>query len=118
MIFSVPNDILVSNLKKPVPVYYSTLTNAMKNCLKNKIFPDILKNAQITSCRMKDDTGDEENYRTVSTMSHLPYVLERLIHLPLNNYTEPTFSRFQNTLLKLIEFWKTQLHTFLNRSSL
>ena len=51
----------------------------MNDCLKKKMFPDILKTAQITPCHKKDDKGYKKNDGTVSILSIFFKVFERLI---------------------------------------
>ena len=90
----------------------------MNDCLKKKMFPDILKTAQITPCHKKDDKGYKKNDGTVSILSIFFKVFERLI---LSSYMEPTFSRFltgfrkkkhnaQHAFLQIVKNWKTLLN--------
>ena len=90
----------------------------MNDCLKNNIFPEILKNAEMTFCFKKGDKGEKENYRPVSILSHLSKVFERLLYNQLNKFMEIKFSKFltdfrenhnaQYALLRMIENWKAQ----------
>ena len=92
----------------------------MNDCLRNNIFPDVLKNAEITPCFKKGDKGEKGNYRPVSILSNFSKVFERLIYNQLNEFMEIKFSKFltcfrkihnpQYALLKMIEKWKTQLN--------
>ena len=76
---SVSNDITVFIMKETIDVYCPKLTQIMNDCLRNNFFPDILKNAEITSCFKKGDKGEKENYRPVSILSNFSKVFESLI---------------------------------------
>ena len=67
---SVSNDILVSIIKETIDAYFPKLTQIMNDCLRNNFFPDIPKNAEITSYFKKGDKGEKENYRQVSILSN------------------------------------------------
>ena len=87
--------------------------------MKNILFPDILKNAEITPCFKKGDRDKKENYRPVSVLSTFLKLFERVIYNQLHEFMETKFSKFligfrknhntQYTLLRMIENWKTQL---------
>ena len=117
---SVSNDILVSIIKETIDAYFPKLTQIMNDCLRNNFFPDIPKNAEITSYFKKGDKGEKENYRQVSILSNFSKDFARLICNQLNEFIETKFSKFfpgfrknhntQYTLLRMIENWKAQLN--------
>ena len=89
----------------------------MNDCLKNNFFPDIPKNAEITSYFKKGDKSEKENYRQVSILSNFSKVFARLICNQLNEFIETKFftgfrknHNTQYTLLRMIKNWKAQLN--------
>ena len=50
---SVSNNISVSIIKETIHAYCQKLTQIMNDSLKNNIFPNILKNAEIIPCFKK-----------------------------------------------------------------
>ena len=52
------------------------------------MFPDCLKEANVTPIFKKDDHLDKDNYRPVRILPLLSKVFEKLIYKQLLNYTE------------------------------
>ena len=114
------NDIPVKILKQFLEVYSKKLTDIFNDCLTTGMFPDILKEADVTPVYKKDDVNNKENYRPVSTLSNFSKVFERLISVKINSYMDGNFSRFltgfhkkhntQHALLNMIENWKENLN--------
>ena len=73
-------DIPAEILKNSVNTYLSELTILINNCLKNGVFPDDLKLADITPIFKKEDILNKENHRPVSIMPHLSKVFERILY--------------------------------------
>ena len=102
-------------MKETIDAYCPKLTQIMNDCLKNKFFPDILKNTKITE--KKENKGETKNYRPVSILSLFSKVFSRLIYNQLNEFMETKFSKFLSSfrknhnahypLLRMIENWKT-----------
>ena len=77
------------------------------------MFPDELKLAEVIPLFKKVDQFDKMNYRSVSVLSHISEVFERIIFNPINEYYEPFLSNLlngfrknnntQNCLLKILE---------------
>ena len=81
---SVSNDIPISIMKETIHAYCPKITKIINDCLKNNIFPDILKNAEITPCFKKGEKGGIENYRPLSNLPIFSKGFERLIYNQLN----------------------------------
>ena len=68
-------DILAKILKNSINANLSELT-IINNCLKNGVFPDDLKLADITPILKKEDSLNKKNYQPVSILPHLSKVLK------------------------------------------
>ena len=58
-------DILAKILKDSLSVYAKGLTTIINNCLKDGMFPNELKLADVSPVFKKDDDLNKENYRPV-----------------------------------------------------
>ena len=105
-------------LKDRLCVYIKELTTIINNCLKDGLFPNELKLADVSPVFKKDDLN-KENYRPVSILSHMSKVFERIFYKQIDRFVTSKFSPFlcgfrnnlnsQNSLLKMIEVWKKNL---------
>ena len=112
-------DIPAKILKNSINTYLSELTILINNCLKEGVFPDDLKLADITPIFKKEDSLNKENYRPISILSHLSKVFERILYKQIDSFMKNKFSPYlcgfrknhnaQYSLLKMIENWKKQL---------
>ena len=68
-------------------------------------FPDILKNAEVTSVYKKDDMNDKQNYPPLSKLSNLSNVFESFIYSQINTYMSDKFYRY------LTDFTRTIMHS-------
>ena len=59
-------------------VYTKELTTIINNCLKDGLFPNELKLADVSPVFKKDDDLTKENYRLVSILSHMSKVFGRI----------------------------------------
>ena len=106
-------------LKSSINIYLSELRILINNCLKEGVFPDDLKLADITPIFKKEDSLNIENYRPISMLSHLSKVFERILYKQIDSFMKNKFSPYlyglrknhnaQYSLLKMIENWKKQL---------
>ena len=64
------------------------MTDYINTFFENGLFPDFLKEANVTSIYEKDDPLDKENYRPVCILPLLSKVFEKLIYKQLSIYTE------------------------------
>ena len=112
-------DIPAKILKNSINTYLSELTILINNCLKEGVFPDDLKLADITPIFKKEDSLNKENYRPISILSHLSKVFEKILYKQIDSFMKNKFSPYlcgfrknhnvQYSLLKMIESWKKQL---------
>ena len=84
----------------------------INNCLRDGLFPNELKLADILPVFKKDDDLDKEDYRAASILSHMSNVFERIFYKQIDHFMSSKFSPFlcgfnsQYSLLKMIEVWK------------
>ena len=112
-------DIPANILKISINGYLSELTILINNCLKEGVFPNDLKLADIKPIFKMEDSLNKENYRPASILPHLSKVFERILYKQINSFMKNKFSSYlcgfrknnnaQYSLLKMIENWKKQL---------
>ena len=112
-------DIPAKILKSSINTCLSEMKILINNCLKEGVFPDDLKLADITPIFKKEDSLNKENYRPISILSHLSKVFGRILYKQIDSFMKNKFSAYlcgfrknhnaQYPLLKMIENWKTQL---------
>ena len=84
--------ISVSILINSIDTYLSILTDIINDSIKNGVFPDELKLAEVIPLFKKADPFDKSNYRPVSLLSHMSKVFERIIYNQINENIEPLLS--------------------------
>ena len=62
------------------------LTYVFNECLKNSVFPDQLKLANVTPIFKKDDPLDVINYRPISITNSFSKLFEKILHEQISNY--------------------------------
>ena len=112
-------DILAKILKDSLSVYTKELTTIINNCLKDGLFPNELKLADVSPVFKKDDDLNKENHRPVGILSRMSKVFERIFSEQFDRFMTSKFSPFlcgfrknhnsQYSLLKMIEVWKKNL---------
>ena len=112
-------DIPAKILKNSINTYLSELTILINNCLKEGVFRDDLKLADITPIFKNEDSLIKKNYRPISILSHLSKVFEGILYKQIDSFMKNKFSPYlcgfrknhnaQYSLLKMIENWKKQL---------
>ena len=113
------DDIPAKILKDSLSEYTKELTTIINNCLKDGLFPNELKLADVSPVFKKDDDLNKENYRPVSIFSHMSKIFERTFYKQIDRFMTSKFSLFlcgfrknhnsQYSLLKMIEIWKKNL---------
>ena len=63
-------------LKDSLSVYTKELTTIINNCLKDGLFPNELKLADVSPVFKKDDDLTKGNYRPASILSHMSKILK------------------------------------------
>ena len=116
---TISNDIPANILKESRNTLAVKLTSLFNECIRNNNFPDSLKKAEITPIYKKGDSSKKENYRPISNLSNISKIFERILHNQISNYMESKFSKHlcgfrknnntQNSLLRMIEYWKKNL---------
>ena len=106
-------------LKNSINGYLSELTILINNCLKEGVFPDDLKLADITPILKKEDSLNKENYQPTGILSHLLKVFQRVLYKQIDNFMENKFPPYlwvfrkngnaQYSLLKIVKNWKKQI---------
>ena len=95
------------------------LNDIINDSIKNGVFPDELKLAEVIPLFKKADPFDKSNYHPVSLLSHMSKVFERIIYNQINEYIKPFLSNLltgfrkshntQHSLLKMLESSKDAL---------
>ena len=106
-------DIPAKILKNSINAYLSEITILINNCIKEGVFPDDLKLADITPIFKKEDGLNKENNRPVDILPHLSKVFERILCKQIDSFMKKKFSSYlcgfrknhnaQYSLLKMIE---------------
>ena len=73
-------------LKQSVGVYVPFLTKATNHSITENVFPEQLKKLKVIPLHKKKDSLKKNNYRSVSLLSHVSKVFERIIHKQINIY--------------------------------
>ena len=106
-------DIAAKLLKMCRSIGSAPICDAYNNSLSDKIFPEKLKNADITSVHKKHETTNKENYRPVSILPIVSKLYEKQIYsqiyIYINQYLSDKLCGFrkgfnsQYTLISLLE---------------
>ena len=103
-------------IKLAAPVIVTPLTKIINLSISVSKYPDMMKEACITSVFKQDDRLRKENYRPISILNNFSEVFERYILEQLTSFFNVTMSQFlsaykknfscQDVLLRLIEQWR------------
>ena len=128
-----PNTVfkVISNLKKgsgAIPLSIVKLLSApfcnyicdtVNSCIRNCLFPEELKWADITPVFKKGDHTDRSNYRPISILPTFSKVFEKIIFDQINSFFNDKFSNFlcgfrkgfstQTALIRLLQRWQKSL---------
>ena len=107
--------ISVKLLKAGKTSFVPLVTSLVNTTLDTSIFPDKLKEAQVTPLFKKNDPLDKKNYRPVSVLNNISKVFEKVICEQLCYHFEGIFDNFlcafrkghgcQTVLLRILEDW-------------
>ena len=90
-----------NNLEKNISVPLTELINLSFNQGK---FPAVLKIASVTPTFKKADKLDVNNYRSISLISNISKIIEKLIHKRLNSFLE------HNNIFYSFQFGQQPMH--------
>ena len=106
------------NILKKSNFSFDELTICVNCGLINGKFPITLKNANVIPVHKKDDPPDKTNFRSVSVLSLLAKVLERIIYNHLGMYMDTFLKKLlgrfrkahstQHALFKLLQRWQKE----------
>ena len=82
------DDISNQLLKLSLPNIIDSLTYVFNLCIERIIFPAELKKARVVPLQKSTDKTNPTNYRPISFMSLLSKLLEKHVHIYLNDYLE------------------------------
>ena len=107
------NNIPTKYIKKFSDVFTSVITDDYNNCIAIGIFPECLKTAEVIPTWKKDKPTEKTNYRSISILSNISKIYEKLMHDNMSDYFNDVLSKFQcgfrkgfsaqNCLLYMIE---------------
>ena len=75
-------------LKLSLPYITDSLTYVFNLCIEKNVFPSELKKAKVVSLPKSTDKTSPTNYRPISLLSVLSKLLEKHVHIYLNDYLE------------------------------
>ena len=100
-------------------VYLPLLTDIINDSFKRGIFPDEIKLAEVMPLLINTDPFGKTNCPTVSLLSHISKVFERVIYNQINEYIKPLLSKVltgfcknhitQHSLSKMLKNFKEAL---------
>ena len=73
-------DIPTDMLKQTIDIHLPIMTQIINMSIDNDCYPDNLKIAEVSALFKKKDDLDKESYRSVSVLSHLSKVFERIMY--------------------------------------
>ena len=94
------SDISLNLIKNNVDIISYFLYHNFNNSLSCATFPVAMKYADVTPIHKKDEKNDKENYHTISILSNLSKVYERLMYNQIYPYFDKLFPKFQ------CDFWE------------
>ena len=87
---NIPPKIIMKNKD----IFSKVLTNDIRKCIENCIFPVNLKNADIFPLFKKLDRLSKNNYRPVSILPTLSKLYEKILYIQIYNYFDNIFSKY------------------------
>ena len=106
-------------VKISAPIIGQPLTKLINTSIASGIFPDILKNAEVSPLHKKDDNTNKHNFRPVSILTCIKKIFERVYCDQMVDFSNEILSNMlcafrkqyscETVLIKLIETWKDLL---------
>ena len=90
------SDIPIKVIKKASHVISTPLADHFNEYMQNGIFPDELKIGKVTPIYKKDDCGQMENYRPVSTLPIFGKIFEKVIYTRLYSFLSSQKVLYEN----------------------
>ena len=81
-------------IKENKDIFSIVLTNGMRKCIENCIFPVNLNSADISPLFKKHDRFSKNNYRPVSILPTLSKLYEKILYMQIYNYFNNIFSKY------------------------
>ena len=113
------NGIPTKILKLNYDLFAPIICDNFNDGIDNRIFPEVLKYAEIKPNHKKDDRCDKENYRPISLLPIVSKIYERILYSQIDAYFNDILSPLQcgfrkfhsaqHCLLVLLEKWKIAL---------
>ena len=112
-------DVPLSAVKLLSKPFCNFICDTINSCIRNCMFPEELKWADITPVFKKGDRTDRSNYRPISILPTFSKVFEKIIFDQINNFFQEKFSNFlcgfrkgfstQTALIRLLQRWQKSL---------
>ena len=112
-------DIPADILKSTVDIHLPFIIKIINVSFENGRFVDELKLAKVSPIFKKNDDLDEENYRPVSVLSHVPKVSEKIMYMQIDTFMRDKLSKLLtgfrknhstlHCLMSMLEMWKNTL---------
>ena len=114
----------LNNIPAKILVQYKDICSKLvlkfyNNCIRESVFPDPMKRADMTPAHKKDDKTDKQNYRPVSIVPTISKIFERIIYEDISqhmiNILSPYLCGFrkgystEHCLILMLEKWKKAL---------
>ena len=113
------DEIPVKFLKMTSNSLVKPLTKIINTCLRQNVFPDRMKMANITPLYKKKDKLDKDNYRSVNLLISLSKILEKVLYNQISDHMQLLFHKYlsgfrkghgcHDILNRLTEDWRQAL---------
>ena len=88
------NDIPINTIKGCSDIISPYLTNLLNGSIKNNIFPDSLKLAEVTLAHKKKETTNKNNYRPVSVFPCISKLFEKMLYAQIHSFIDKFLSPY------------------------
>ena len=84
-------DIPPKMIKENSVIFGDSIFSNLNCCISTSSYPSLLKRPDITPVHKKDSKSEKKNYRTVSILSNIPKVYERIMFKEMSEFFESSF---------------------------